>query len=52
MTELAGLSTTGSLNTARRNLAGAGTQSSAVAFGGGGTAVQQQQKTGQVQEHH
>jgi hypothetical protein len=42
------------VSTARYSLAGAGTQTAALAFGGDtpGTWSQQQQKNGQVQEHH
>jgi hypothetical protein len=39
-----------SLNTARAGLAGTGTQTSALGFGGDAPPVQQQQKNGQVQE--
>jgi hypothetical protein len=44
---------TASLTTARRLLAGAGTQSAGLAFGGYVLQlIQQQQKNGQVQEQH
>jgi hypothetical protein len=41
-----------SLATARSYLAGAGTQASALAFGGEDCSKQQQQKNGQVQDLH
>jgi hypothetical protein len=42
--EILGQLSPGSLNTARNNLAGAGTQTAALAFGGLNTPLQQQQK--------
>jgi hypothetical protein len=49
--EQVGQHSPGSLNTARSSLAGAGTQTSALAFGGEIHQEQQQQKNGQVQDH-
>jgi hypothetical protein len=54
MMEQVGQHSPASLNTARINLGGAGTQTAALGFGGytPSLTLQMQQKNGQVQEHH